>query len=194
MGNSCWYTYVSTLCIETLVWSSHELLFVFKNKFRTASGRAFVDEMTSAIAERQRYHFEVMNSLHAYEMNLFTTEISRFNLHFQCVRHSLSTILVLVFVFVFVFFFILGKHFITFVVIFRRISAYKIIRMTIGQNLLKWWIQIYYLDIFFYPGPLYIVHLSHWTNGESRFHRFSISFLFNLAFTQSTSQTNKQIK
>lgn len=64
--------YISVLTLgllETLVWSSHELLFVFNN----------IDTHIFAI---ESHTLKVMNSSHA-QWNLFTTEIFRFDLIFS---------------------------------------------------------------------------------------------------------------
>lgn len=144
-----------TLCIETLVSSSHELLFVFKNKFRTASGRTLVVEMTSAIAKSNAIAIAIAESLWSYEFIacLWNKFIHNGNLSIQSTFSMLSSFIVCPTTTRLSFYFsvssVLSRH--TFHHILRRrrrcFPTFPRIKLSVwpSDNLLKWWIQIYYL-------------------------------------------------
>lgn len=144
---------VSTLCIEKL-WSgpvTNFYLFSKKEYKQTnfaqqgAAAQAswwndVVAQPTSTPTHTHTHviivsHFEVMNSLHAewwngMAWNLFRTEISLFNLYFQCVRQIHCDHLCFGFFFGFSF---LGVKFISLDSSSSDIYAHKITIMTIGQ-------------------------------------------------------------
>lgn len=87
---------------------------------------------------------------------------------------------------------VLGVRFISSHSSSSDIYAHKIIIMTIGEFIEMMNSHLLFEGVrafvcVFSIHPLYFVHDLAWTNGGSRFHRFSISSLFNLAFTQSTN-------